>query len=100
MSILEEDLNLKKNFNIINLDIVNNRYSLTLLPKEKDKTAKKIILEIIDKNYSLYAIEVIDLLDNSNRIEFNPIYLNVSINDDKFIFKPKPGVKVITQSMN
>ncbi|MGA1824633.1 MAG: LolA family protein [bacterium] len=104
ISLLGKELNIEKNFNIIDFEKKKLEeekgekiYVFSLEPKEPHQSAKKIILEISSHEYSLSAIEVIDPLSNSNRIEFISIAPNVAIDDAQFIFKPSPGIKVITQ---
>ncbi|MGA1869322.1 MAG: LolA family protein [bacterium] len=101
LSLLGNELTIEKIFNILDLEKKgDDTYTFSLEPKKPHQSAKHVILEISSKKFSLSALEVIDSLGNSNRIEFSSIVPNVPIDDAKFIFTPSPETKVITQQID
>ena len=110
MSILGEDMQLEKDFEITGIEKIcrgeNKKegeekadlfgYVIFLKPRDPEVAIKKISVEVRAGKFSLSAIEVEETSGNMNRIEFEKIIINQDISPDLFQFIPSPGTKVIT----
>lgn len=110
MSILGENMQLEKDFEIMGIEEIcqgeeknEDRkkgdllgYNILLKPRDSEVAIKKITVEVRSGQFSLSAIEVEDTSGNRNRIEFEKFEINQEISPDLFQFTTSPGIKVIT----
>lgn len=89
----------KKNFTASLLSSASGVYQIQLMPVDKRKNFKQVIL-FINKTTGLVTKAVItDKRDNIVDISFGNTSLNVIIPDNQFVFEPAkhPGVEVVNQ---
>jgi outer membrane lipoprotein carrier protein len=110
MSILGENMQLEKDFEIIGIEEIYRGgeknedkkerdlfgYAILLKPRDTEAAFKKISIEVKAKRFSLAAIEVEETSGNLNRIDFERFEINQEMSPDLFQFTPSPGTKVIT----
>ncbi len=110
MSILGEDMQLEKDFEITGMEKICRGgdkkeggervnllgYAIFLKPRDPEVAIKRISVEVRAEGFSLAAIEVEETSGNINRIEFEKIVINKDISPDLFQFTPSPDTKVIT----
>lgn len=110
MSILGENIELEKDFDVLGIDetVMQEKggdekgagilgYTMVLKPKRPQAAVKKINLKVKAGEFSLDAIEVEEQSGGYNKIEFNNLCVNPDLKPDFFIFTPPhPGIKVIT----
>lgn len=110
MSILGENMQLEKDFEIIGMEEMHQEkekneekkerkllgHAILLKPINPEVAIKKIRVEVKAKKFSLSAIEVEETSGNRNRIEFDKLEINQKISPDLFKYTPLPGTKVIT----
>jgi outer membrane lipoprotein carrier protein len=110
MSILGENMQLEKDFEIIGIEEICQAeeknedrkkrdllgYAILLKPRDSEVAIRKISVEVRAGQFSLAAIEVEETSGNRNRIEFEKFEINQEMSPDLFRFTPSPGTKVIT----
>lgn len=93
--LLENNSDLKKDFQIIDLGLENNQHWLSLLPKSEDKAFKEIIVGMTDEG--LKTMKLIDGFEQTTVIEFERAIVNLPLKDDIFNFTLPKGVDVVGQ---
>ncbi|MGA1864915.1 MAG: LolA family protein [bacterium] len=110
MSILGENMQLEKDFEIMGIEEIYREeeknedkkekglfgYSILLKPRDTEVAIKKISIEVRAERFSLAAIEVEEASGNLNRIDFDKFEINQEIPPDLFQFIPSPDTKIIT----
>ena len=103
MSILGDNMQLEKDFEIKGIEAIRNHdskktlgYAISLVPRNPEMAVKRISVEVRAEQFSLAAIEVEESSGNRNRIEFKEIEMNRETDPELFLFSPPPGTKVIT----
>jgi outer membrane lipoprotein carrier protein len=103
MSILGDNMQLEKDFEIMGIEAILSKdsketlgYAISLIPRNPDMAVKRISVEVRAEQFSLAAIEVEESSGNRNRIEFKEIEMNREADPGLFRFSPPPGTKVIT----
>tara|TARA_B100000795_G_scaffold240650_1_gene202933 strand:+ start:399 stop:1013 length:615 start_codon:yes stop_codon:yes gene_type:complete len=86
--LLSEKIDLKKTFNIMSVNRVNDVIVLTLVSKNKSSnTEARINIGFNISDYSLKNWEIIDEIGQSTYLEFTKIRKNISIDPGLFTFK-------------
>lgn len=114
MSILGENMQLEKDFEIMGIEEIyreeekneDNKedkkekglfgYAILLKPRDTEVAIKKISIEVRVERFSLAAIEVEEASGNLNRIDFDKFVINQEMSPDLFQFTPSPDIKIIT----
>lgn len=110
MSILGENMQLEKDFEIIGIEEICQGkdkngdkkerdllgYAILLKPRNAEVAIKKISIEVRAEQFSLAAIEVEETSGSRNRIEFEKFEINQEMSPDLFKYIPLPDTKVIT----
>lgn len=110
MSILGENMQLEKDFEITGLEEVHREkgknegkkegalfgYAILLKPRDTKVAIKKIRIEVRAEQFSLSGIEVEEASGNLNRIDFDKMEINQEMSPDLFQFTPSPDTKIIT----
>lgn len=79
MSVLDKDFEI----------IQKSEKELILIPKTKMGSIKKIELTIIDENFPIKSMKIIDNHENTIKIEFQGVKINTNLRDSIFKFVPK-----------
>ena len=86
--ILSDNIRFEKIFNVLSIDIINEKVVLNLVSKNKSADLGiKINLTFDNKDYLLKNWEIIDELGQSTYLEFTKIRKNISIGSDLFMIK-------------
>lgn len=93
MVLLFNDTNLKKDFNIIALDVVKDVSWLELVSKESSAEFSHIIVGL--KNNLIVSIKLIDGFNQTTEIKFTSIKTSPEFKKDRFEFKIPANVDVI-----
>jgi outer membrane lipoprotein-sorting protein len=89
----------KKDFETILVPSNGTNYQVQLIPVDKRKNFKNLILYINKSTYLMSKAAITDKTNAVTEINFSNISLNSSFPDSQFVFDPSkhPGVEVVNQ---
>jgi outer membrane lipoprotein carrier protein len=89
----------KKDFDIKLLSSTGTYYQLQLIPHDKRKNFKQVILYINKSTNLIAKATITDKTNAATQISFDSISLNATIPDSQFVFdiSKHPGVEVVNQ---
>jgi len=109
MSILGENMQLERDFEIVSMEEIleesiegmdqekpSRGFAIYLRPRNPQVAARQIKVEVRAGDFALGAIEVEETSGNRNRIEFHDLQPGRSVSPDIFVFTPPPETKVIS----
>ena len=91
--LLENDADLAKDFQLVDLGYEHNQYWLSLIPKSEDKAFKEIIVGMTADG--LQTMKLIDGFEQTTVIEFEQLIINPKLSNDIFNFIVPQGMDVI-----
>jgi outer membrane lipoprotein carrier protein len=92
-SLLSGSEDLRSNFKVDRIETKGSATIVTLIPKRADTDFKRVRIRFSGKQ--LDSMELADKLGQSTLLEFSKVQRNATIDADKFVFTPPPGVDVI-----
>ena len=89
----------KNDFTIKLVSSAGTNYEILLLPVDKRKNFKQVILYINKSTNLISKAKITDKTDNVIQLSFSAINLNAVIPDSQFVFDATkhPGVEVVNQ---
>lgn len=94
MQILSGELDMKNVFEAKLIETNIGDRTVQLVPRQTGAGYEKVLLHVAVKTHEIKQIDVVDLYGNITKLTLNNVRYNTKLSDAKFVYSPKPGVRV------